>query len=671
MPKTAEEGTVPVEKTEREIATLIGEVSRGEIKLPEIQRGYVWKPTQVGKLVESLYRGYPTGSLLFWKTTETPRSRDFAIDGTPPAPVIQPLYLLDGQQRLTALYRVLGDDQGTQIVFHVETEAFQNQSAATARDPRWVKVRDVTHPDADLYGMVESLHEATSGLGRNEIARRLQRLAGIRSLKYYMEILTDFPYEEIAQIFVRVNSGGRSLRTSDLALATLSARWPGVVDKLEAEAGQWSAQGYDGIDTTFLTRALTGAVLGRGLSTWSHARLVAAADEELERGWRTVQRGLRDLVPLLKNNLRVSNSSLLPSMLVLLPLIVLLGERPDEPLSPETADSILYWLLVATIRNRYSGATDTKLGQDIPAARSPEPVRRLLTNLGIVGTRVEVTPRDLAGRSSNSPYFLLSFLAAQGNGARDWWYGSTIAIGGDGGQKLEYHHIHPQATLTGRPQGYTKAEINDLANYAFISARANKRIGDRSPAEYFPSVGEAELSAHFVPLDDRLRDASAYRDFLVARRRLLSAAMTGLLDRFRPSWLQEGIAKPDPLAGSELDFTVYQSDWDAGRLVAMARHDSAQWIAAVALPDLDSALDAAADGLDSDVTIGGESVPAHLDDEEVQIPFGPFLVTGTVDAWRKVLDRERSDALPLSQFPKVENQPWQNERIPFPVTSID
>ena len=108
-------------------------------------------------------------------------------------------------------------------------------------------------------------------------------------------------------------------------------------------------------------------MLGRGLSTWSHARLVAATDEQLEHGWAIVQRGLSFLVPLLKNNLKVSHSSLLPSMVVLLPLVVLLGERPDEALSPGIADAILYWLLVATIRARYSSATDTTLGQDIPA----------------------------------------------------------------------------------------------------------------------------------------------------------------------------------------------------------------------------------------------------------------------------------------------------------------
>jgi hypothetical protein len=663
---------MPVEKTEREIGTLISEISHGEIKLPEIQRGYVWKPTQVAKLIESLYRGYPTGSLLFWKTSEAPRSRDFALDGTPQPSVVQPLYLLDGQQRLTALSRALGNDQATEIVFNVESEAFQNQSAATARHSLWVKVRDVTHPEAELYEMVEALHVAAPDLGKNAIARRLQRLASIRSQKYYMEILTDFPYEEIAQIFVRVNSGGRSLRTSDLALATLSARWPGVLSKLEAEAVHWAGQGYGDIDVTFLTRALTGAVLGRGLSTWSHARLAAATDEELERGWATVQRGLSALIPLIKNNLKVSHSRLLPSMLVLLPLVVLLGERPDQPLPSETAKAILYWLLVATIRTRYSGATDTTLGQDIPAARSADPVRTLLTNIGIVGTRVEVTPRDLAGRSVNSPYFLLSFLAAQRAVAHDWWYGSTIALGGGGGQQLEYHHIHPQATLARSTEEYTKAEINDLANLAFISAKANNKISDRSPDEYFPEVGGSELSKHFVPLDTHLRHASAYREFLAARRTLLATAMTSLLDQFCPAWLREAVISPaDPLAGSELDFTVYQSDWDAGRVVLTAKHGDIQWTAMISIPDLESAFEAASEGLASDVAVGSETAPVTVDDDGVQIPMGPFIVTGSLEDWRKVLDREQAEALPLSQCPAQEASPWVGERVQFPVTNTD
>ena len=58
-----------------------------------------------------------------------------------------------------------------------------------------MKVRDVTQSDADLYQMVKKLHQAVPGLSNSDIARRLQRLAGIQSQKYYMEILTDFPYD--------------------------------------------------------------------------------------------------------------------------------------------------------------------------------------------------------------------------------------------------------------------------------------------------------------------------------------------------------------------------------------------------------------------------------------------------------------------------------------------
>ena len=102
------------------------------------------------------------GSLLFWKTTEIPGIRIFDLPVPPQQPVIQPLYLLDGQQRLTALSRALGNDPMTEIVFNVETEAFQNQSAATAKDPRWVKVREVVQPKPPILRLVRGLQTATS-----------------------------------------------------------------------------------------------------------------------------------------------------------------------------------------------------------------------------------------------------------------------------------------------------------------------------------------------------------------------------------------------------------------------------------------------------------------------------------------------------------------------------
>jgi hypothetical protein len=660
---------MPVERADKDIATLVGQVSAGEIKLPEIQRAYVWKPTQVARLVESIYRGYPSGSLLFWRTSETPETRTVAANAPTALPATLPLYLLDGQQRLTSLHRVLTDHPEAQVVFNIEKHAFQNQSAATKKDLSWVKVHEITRADADLFEIQRRLLALGLPIDSKEIGRRLNRVAAIPAYRYHLEILTELPYEEVAQIFVRVNSGGRTLKTTDLALATLSARWPGVVGKLESEASHWRGFGYGDLDMTFLTRALTGAVLGRGLSAWSHGRLASATDEELEAGWATVRRGLRHLVPLLKNNLRVDRSSLLPSVNVLLPLVVLLGERPNEPLEPEIADGILYWLLVATVRNRYSSSADTLLGQDIPATREPDPVRQLLANLGVVGTRVEITDQALVGRTVGSPYFFLSFLVAERAGARDWWSGTKISAGGQGEQRLEYHHIHPRATLRAT---YTKAEINDLANLAFISGKANRKISDRSPAIYFPTLSHDALAEHFVPLDDALRTSQAYRDFLAARRRLLARAMTDLLDAFRPAWLDDAEpSPPDTAEGCALEFIWYQSSWDRPKLLVCARTPDAEWAAVLPADELESAINSAADGLDGDVDASGVAVAVRVTGDDVEAAFGPVVAVGTAADWKAMLERERADALPLSQCPVPANQVWDGPTVRFPVSSSE
>nr|WP_221380245.1 DUF262 domain-containing protein [Actinoplanes polyasparticus] len=661
---------MPVEKTEKDIASLVKQVSNGEIRLPEIQRAYVWKPTQVARLIESLYRGYPSGSLLFWRTSETPETRAVAANAPTAAPAVLPLYLLDGQQRLTSLHRVMTDHPQAQIVFNVETEAFQNQSAATSKDVRWVKVYDLSRDDADLLDVMESIDYSIVELPRQQVGKRLQRLMNVPKYGYHMEIITDLAYEEVAQIFVRVNSGGRALKTSDLAMATLSARWPGVLAKLEAEAKYWHARSYGDLDVTFLTRALTGAVLGRGLSAWSHTRLAAATDEELAHGWATVQRGLRELVPLLKNNLGVTHSSLLPSMAVLLPLVVLLGERPNEPMDADTANGILYWFLAATIGNRYSGSTDTLLGQDIPAAREDEPVRTMLANLGLVGTRVDVTPRALVGRSTGSPYFFLSFLVAKRAGAKDWFYGTVIDPDGDDGHKIEYHHIHPRATLK---DTYTKAEINDLANLAFISASANRKISDRSPSVYFPTLDPAEFVAHFVPSDENLRTADAYRRFLAARRQMLATSMTDLINQFRPKWLDDvAVSTGDDLEGCALEFVRFESSWDDPKLYVHAQDHGVEWKALLSANALDNAVADAEANISTDLDVSGQQVAVRSDNDVLQIELGPFLVTGTAADWKAVLERERADVQPLSQAPALLDIPaWDGPRRRFPVTASD
>jgi uncharacterized protein with ParB-like and HNH nuclease domain len=96
------------------IGTLVDMYKRGELRLPEIQRHYVWRATRVRDLLDSLYRGYPSGSILMWETDEPVPTRDFAIAQETNAFAGRKL-LLDGQQRLTSLTAVLNGDSAVQV----------------------------------------------------------------------------------------------------------------------------------------------------------------------------------------------------------------------------------------------------------------------------------------------------------------------------------------------------------------------------------------------------------------------------------------------------------------------------------------------------------------------------------------------------------------------------
>jgi len=93
-------------KVDLPVRELVAMIGRGELRLPEMQRGCVWKSTQVRDLLDSLYRGYPSGAILVWETGDQQPERDMAFD-VPSTPYASYKLLLDGQQRLTSLSAVI------------------------------------------------------------------------------------------------------------------------------------------------------------------------------------------------------------------------------------------------------------------------------------------------------------------------------------------------------------------------------------------------------------------------------------------------------------------------------------------------------------------------------------------------------------------------------------
>jgi hypothetical protein len=143
------------------ISDLVSEIERKELLLPEIQRGYVWQRPQAVKLIDSLYRDYPTGALLLWDTEELPVTKEMEKQKESTGqPNFRPKIVLDGQQRLTTLYKVFVGDEDIRIYFNLETEEFQLYAPPLKNQPLWIPVSDVLAGKQGDYAILRQIQMA-------------------------------------------------------------------------------------------------------------------------------------------------------------------------------------------------------------------------------------------------------------------------------------------------------------------------------------------------------------------------------------------------------------------------------------------------------------------------------------------------------------------------------
>ena len=238
--------------------------------LPAIQRELVWNSEQIETLFDSLMRGYPINSFLFWQVEAGQVNKykfyDFVLnyherdrphnDPLPPLDRTRDVTaILDGQQRLTALYIGMhgtyatklsrfrwssdwafppqslyldllspapepDDDDGYAFKFLTDEEA-----ASDSVGRHWYKVGDITKVD-DATDLIDLVHDL--GLAEHRDAHKLlAKLHNVVNTKgtisFYLERSQDL--HEVLNIFIRINSGGTQLSYADMLLSTATAQW--------------------------------------------------------------------------------------------------------------------------------------------------------------------------------------------------------------------------------------------------------------------------------------------------------------------------------------------------------------------------------------------------------------------------------------------------------------
>ena len=256
----------------RSIKDLLSQINRGEILLPEFQRGYVWNRNQVRELMQSLYRNHPTGHLLIWRTYKPALVRGGAAAGDGHSRL-----LLDGQQRLTTLYVLFegkapqfyeGESLFFDLYFNVQTEEFRFwQKSRMAKNPAWISIHRFLSETLNV--LLQRLPELDTE--RREVIQanlaQLSRLDQIRNYTYTVDQVSgdEFTVDEVVKIFNRVNSKGTPLKKADLALAHICSIWPQAraeMRKFQTEM----AQRVFKMDFTFLVRCLAGVATVRWCS---------------------------------------------------------------------------------------------------------------------------------------------------------------------------------------------------------------------------------------------------------------------------------------------------------------------------------------------------------------------------------------------------------------------
>lgn len=564
-------------KADATVEELVGLIERGELRLPEMQRRYVWRGPRVRDLLDSLYRGYPSGAILLWETDEAVPLQDFAVEQEKNAYKSTRL-LLDGQQRLTSLSAVIhgkpvsvrGRQRPIDLLFNLEhpdqrglvTEVDEggdddeededreedSDAADSTEDdlqkrfdqmtfvvatkklerlPHWVRVTDVFKADSDRDFLRRAGVTDLDDPRAEKYSKRLARLRAIRKYVYRMDILErSLDYDEVTEIFVRVNSLGAKLRSSDLALAQITAKWRGALAIFQEFDQQCEDDGFELDLGVHLRNLMVFATQQCKFQTVGNLTI-----GQLQQAWAECVPGMEFALNFVKSNAGIDSPALLSSSYALITL-GFYGALRGYNLTAEESGQLRHWLLVANAKGRYSrGSSETLLDQDLATLRQGGTAADLIDRLRLQVGRLEISPEELEGRNQRSALFKTMFLAFRQKGARDWNSNLAISLRHRGAQhRLQFHHIFPKAVLKSVGQG---READDIANLAFIGGKTNRQISDKAPSRYFPGLiqkaGQATFDAQCIPTEDYLLETSAYRKFLEERRKRISERLNEFL----------------------------------------------------------------------------------------------------------------------------------------------
>ena len=524
------------------IGNILNWIGEDRIAIPEIQRPFVWKPSRVRDLIDSLYQGYPIGYLITWQNPDV-RLTDGNI-------AIGKRILIDGQQRVISLKAsLLGGEVVTRgfkrkritIAFHPIEKRFEVVNPAISKDPKWIN--DISALFGNGFKPFKFVKEFCNKNDDIEEAVVFESIDSLLSIKNtpvgVIELEANLDVETVTEIFIRINSKGVALNASDFVMSKIAAgekyegsqlrkcidyfshlaASPAAINGVTADADFAKSEYFDkikwhqNVNSDIYRPSYADMLRVISMIGFKRARLTDLVallsgrdfgaqefrEDVVEDSFRQLKKGIIDyinqnrfqnFVMILKAAGFVDKSMISSTNAVNfaygLFLMLKLGEITGENIER----LVRRWFVMSILTGRYSTSVETAFEQDIQniVKDGPETVLNRIerTELSDIFWS-ERLPQEMQTSSRNNPYFN-AFLASQVKAADNGCLSRDMTVQNLLEGQRDIHHIFPRNYLQKR--GLVARDYNQIANLVVMQRAINIRIGNEPPSIYFEKLQE-------------------------------------------------------------------------------------------------------------------------------------------------------------------------------------
>ena len=523
------------------------------LRIPTIQRQFVWDAEDVRDLIDSIVNGYPIGAIIIWEPTSQ----------FPSAPLVgkddgdSRRYVLDGQQRLTALSLMMNGgwqiERGDKIIRTSAISYVPETGKFYLSEKKGIDVSLIVRAalaDTDSLLKLQKDYKAVCKKVIDEVGRKI---VGYQLPMYVLK--TDAAddegaYEKIAEIFTRVNSAGVKIGNLEMFLSFFAAAFPRKEKDRIIQLHEKLSESFE-LDLEPLVRFIfsrLGVSQNQLTKITSFRRAIlnlreryAGDPEKISRILSRAETATDVVLKVLESDFGMASSQFMPSQNTLLPLFDFAFTRKfasTKEIPGKDRRKMLYWFLVGSFNGIYSSSANWKIEEDLALIRSGKsafPLDALLKAMKDRPPRANIVNKSdvtderfnvLRGRTGKEYLMLLDMLLHR-NQATDWAGKNVIS------EDAAVHHIFPREFL--KASGETRDEyINCIGNLTLIDPSINSEIGDTPPEDYFKEFKDAGLlDRHMIPADPKLWKFENYEKFLDARLKLVWKKASELMEELQ------------------------------------------------------------------------------------------------------------------------------------------